>query len=67
MKKFLSVFLVTVLVASFMVGLMATDSQADVPIKCWIECRGVYAVECCIFQPKGGPRIQCTVIGMCPW
>ena len=67
MKKVLSVILVTMLAASFIVGALATESQADVPIKCWTECRGVYAVECCIFQPKGGPRIQCTVIGMCPY
>ncbi|UCD64179.1 MAG: hypothetical protein JSW34_01715 [Candidatus Zixiibacteriota bacterium] len=68
MKKFLSVFLVTLLVASFIVGALASDSQANVPQKCWIECQGVYAVECCKFvQPKVGTWVRCTVVGYCPF
>ncbi|UCD62755.1 MAG: hypothetical protein JSW34_08285 [Candidatus Zixiibacteriota bacterium] len=46
MKKLLSVLLVSVLVVSFLVGVMATEAQAKKG-ECYYYCDGIYWMQCC--------------------
>jgi hypothetical protein len=63
MKRLFSVMLVAVLVASFVFGVMAADSQAKTH-DCRYECQGIYWMRCCPpgqTSPDRGP--SCTWTG----
>ncbi len=64
MKKHLSIILVAVLVAAFVVGAVAPTSNAVSPKKCWYECLGGHYVECCKFVvPGDGSFTKCWDTG----
>ena len=62
MKKLFSLALVAVLVASFVFGVMATDSQAKQG-ECRYECQDIYWMRCCPpgqTSPASGPACVWT-------
>ena len=62
MNKRLSIILVFVLVAAFVVGAMAPATHAVLPkeIKCWDECHAPHVVHCCKYSAKGvGTWVEC--------
>lgn len=61
MKKLLSIALVFILAASFMLGVMASDSRAEED-RCHYKCDGIYWMKCC---PKG--YLTPNTHGTCVW